>query len=51
MQLREKENLELCSGWYGASLLNNTPKEEFELMKNQPVVQNDVLTKLESIQN
>jgi len=31
----EKENLKLCSGWYGASLLNNTPKEEFELMKNQ----------------
>ena len=31
----EKENLKLCSGWYGASLLNNTPKEEFALMKNQ----------------
>ena len=31
----EKENLTLCSGWYGASLLNNTPKEEFDLMKNQ----------------
>ena len=31
----EKENLKLCSGWYGASLLNNTPKEEFILMKNQ----------------
>ena len=25
----EKENLQLCSGWYGASLLKNTPKEEF----------------------
>ena len=31
----EKENLKLCSGWYGASLLKNTPKEEFILMKNQ----------------
>ena len=31
----EKENLTLCSGWYGASLLNNTPKEEFDLMKNK----------------
>ena len=31
----EKENLQLCSGWYGASLLNNTPKEEFELMREQ----------------
>ena len=27
-----KENLQLCSGWYGAKLLINTPKEEFELM-------------------
>ena len=31
----EKENLELCSGWYGAKLLKNTPKEEFELMREQ----------------
>ena len=31
----EKENLHLCSGWYGASLLKNTPKEEFKLMRQQ----------------
>ncbi len=31
----EKENLQLCSGWYGATLLKNTPKEEFELMRVQ----------------
>ena len=31
----EKENLQLCSGWYGATLLKNTPKEEFELMREQ----------------
>ena len=31
----EKENLQLCSGWYGASLLNNKPKEELELMRDQ----------------
>ncbi len=31
----EKENLQLCSGWYGAKLLKNTPKEEFELMREQ----------------
>ena len=31
----EKENLQLCSGWYGASLLKNTPKEEFKLMRRQ----------------
>ena len=31
----EKENLELCSGWYGATLLKNTPKEEFKLMREQ----------------
>ncbi len=30
-----KENLQLCSGWYGATLLKNTPKEEFELMREQ----------------
>ena len=31
----KKENLQLCSGWYGASLLKNTPKEEFALMREQ----------------
>jgi len=31
----EKENLQLCSGWYGATLLKNAPKEEFELMREQ----------------
>ena len=31
----EKENLQLCSGWYGASLLKNKPKEEFKLMREQ----------------
>jgi len=31
----DKENLQLCSGWYGASLLKNTPKEEFKLMREQ----------------
>ena len=31
----KKENLELCSGWYGAQLLKNTPEEEFILMKDQ----------------
>jgi inosose dehydratase len=31
----QKEKLELCSGWYGAHLLKNSPKEEFSLMKNQ----------------
>ena len=31
----EKENLQLCSGWYGASLLKNTPKEEYKLMREQ----------------
>ena len=31
----EKEKLELCSGWYGAKLLKNTPKEEFSLMHDQ----------------
>ena len=30
-----KENLKLCSGWYGAQLLRNTPKEEFKLMRQQ----------------
>ena len=31
----EKENLKLCSGWYGAHLLKNSPKEEFSLMRSQ----------------
>ncbi len=31
----KKENLQLCSGWYGATLLKNTPKEEFNLMREQ----------------
>ncbi len=31
----EKENLQLCSGWYGATLLKNTPIEEFKLMREQ----------------
>ncbi len=31
----KKVNLELCSGWYGAQLLKNTPKEEFTLMRDQ----------------
>ena len=31
----EKEKLELCSGWYGAQLLKNTPKEEFLMMDSQ----------------
>ena len=31
----EKENLQLCSGWYGASLLKNSPKEEYMLMREQ----------------
>ena len=31
----EKENLKLCSGWYGAKLLKNSPREEFKLMREQ----------------
>ena len=31
----EKENLKLCSGWYGAHLLKNTSSEEFKLMRQQ----------------
>ena len=31
----EKERLKLCSGWYGAQLLKNTPKDEFKLMRQQ----------------
>ena len=31
----KKENLELCSGWYGAKLLINEPKDEFKLMRSQ----------------
>ncbi len=30
-----KENLKLCSGWYGAKLLKRSPKEEFKLMQKQ----------------
>ena len=30
-----KENLKLCSGWYGAKLLKRSPKEEFQLMQKQ----------------
>ncbi len=31
----DKENLQLCSGWYGAQLLKRSPKEEFKLMQKQ----------------
>ena len=31
----KKENLQLCSGWYGAQLLKNTPADEFKLMRPQ----------------
>jgi inosose dehydratase len=31
----QKENLKLCSGWYGAQLLKNKPKDEFKLMRQQ----------------
>ena len=31
----EKENLKLCSGWYGANLLKNSVKEELSIMKEQ----------------
>jgi inosose dehydratase len=31
----KKEKLELCSGWYGAQLLKNSPKDEFYLMQDQ----------------
>ena len=31
----KKENLKLCSGWYGAQLLKNTPNDEFKLMRQQ----------------
>ena len=31
----QKEDLELCSGWYGAQLLRNNAKDEFSLMKDQ----------------
>ena len=30
-----KENLKLCSGWYGANLLKRSAKEEFSCMKDQ----------------
>lgn len=31
----KKENLKLCSGWYGAQLLKNSPKDEIALMRAQ----------------
>jgi len=31
----KKENLSLCSGWYGANLLKNTVKEEILIMEDQ----------------
>ena len=31
----KKENLKLCSGWYGANLLKNSVKEELSIMKEQ----------------
>ncbi len=31
----QKENLQLCSGWYGAHLLKNTARDEFKLMRPQ----------------
>ena len=31
----KKEKLKLCSGWYGAQLLNNSAKDEFTLMNEQ----------------
>ena len=31
----KKENLQLCSGWYRAPLLKNTPSEDFKLMRQQ----------------
>ncbi len=31
----KRENLQLCSGWYGAKLLENDPKKEMELMSKQ----------------
>ena len=31
----EKENLKLCSGWYGATLLNNSVKDEILKIQNQ----------------
>ena len=31
----KKENLKLCSGWYGANLLKNSVKEELSVMKEQ----------------
>ena len=34
----KKEKLELCSGWYGAQLLKNTPKEEFSSMQDQLIL-------------
>ena len=31
----KRENLQLCSGWYGAKLLENDPKKEMKLMSKQ----------------
>ena len=31
----KKENLSLCSGWYGAQLLKNSAKDEFSFMRDQ----------------
>jgi inosose dehydratase len=31
----EKENLKLCSGWYGGNLLKNTVKDEISLIQSQ----------------
>jgi inosose dehydratase len=31
----KKENLSLCSGWYGAQLLKNSAKDEFLFMRDQ----------------
>ena len=35
LPLLEKHNLNLCSGWYGANLRNNTVKEEIDLIQDQ----------------
>ena len=35
LPLLEKHNLNLCSGWYGANLRNNSVKEEIDLIQDQ----------------
>ena len=35
LPLLEKHNLNLCSGWYGANLRNNSVKEEIDLLQDQ----------------